>query len=220
MDKIYNITEMFLTVQGEGFHTGRKALFIRFADCNMACNFCDTDFSYSDYNFTLQQLLEKIQEFQDNAETPFHHIVLTGGEPLMQVDEALMKRLVGSVYFVQIETNGTMPAPFMNSPMIPASSVYITCSPKKKAIHPCLLPFISEMKIVLFDRSFVEHILDTYGRYGAWGNVRGVGSPGNTYIQPCEKGGVMDVNAVQKFIMGRKEDLRMSIQTQKIGNFE
>lgn len=217
MEKIYNITEMFLTVQGEGFHMGRKALFVRFAGCNLACNFCDTDFSYSEFNFTLDQLMAKIKEFQDNAETSFHHIVLTGGEPLMQVDLELMKALTGKVYFVQIETNGTKPAPFMKSSLLPPSSVYITCSPKAKKIDPQLLPFISEMKIVLFNKKFVEHILDTYDD---WGSQRGECAPGNTYIQPCEKDGFMDVNAVQKFIMGRTEDLRMSIQTQKLGNFE
>ena len=179
---------------------------------------CDTDFSYADYEVTLEGLADIIGKFYAESKTGFDHIVLTGGEPLQQVDEELMTYLTMEAgYVVQIETNGTMPASFMGDyeNNVEENLVYITCSPKAKKIHEDLIPHISEMKIVLFNKKFVEHILDTYhNKFGVETD-----SPCNTYIQPVERNGEMNVLEVQKFILSREEDLRMTVQTQKIGNF-
>jgi len=211
--KIYNITEMFLTLQGEGFHAGVKSLFIRFQHCNLKCSFCDTDFSYSDYNVGLTKLVFHIKEFYNNSPSGFKHIVLTGGEPLMQVDKKLVEKLIGLGFTVQIETNGTMPAPFMDELALKGLdlNIYITCSPKKKVIDKQLEKHIKELKIVLFNKAFAEDIVSKYSNLPKNPQI---------YIQPCERNGKMNLKETYNFIMRNKKDLKMSIQTQKIGNFE
>lgn len=120
----YAIKEAFLTVQGEGFWTGRVAMFLRFAGCNMwtglerdrrlGCSaWCDTDFRGTDGQnggwYTASQLVGLVQKLWAGPVAPF--VVLTGGEPLLQVDAVLLKALRGAGFFVAVETNGTLELP-------------------------------------------------------------------------------------------------------------
>ena len=136
MAKTYRINEIFYSLQGEGFHTGTPALFIRFSGCNLACPFCDTDFA-SFTEMTLQELVDTVSDYLDD-EGPFV-IVLTGGEPALQVDEELLTALhtVGHVR-IHIETNGTKP--------LPKGIDWITCSPKE-GTKP-VLKRVDEVKVV------------------------------------------------------------------------
>lgn len=124
----YAVKEMFPTLQGEGFHTGRRAVFVRFAGCNLwsglerdrataVCKFCDTDFvgigghdggKYVDAH-TLAEATEQIWERNFAGVDRF--AVLTGGEPLLQLDSPLLDALHTRQFVVAIETNGTIPAP-------------------------------------------------------------------------------------------------------------
>lgn len=121
----YAVKEMFLTLQGEGMQVGRRAVFLRFAGCNLwsgreedradaQCNFCDTDFvgidgdnggRYADAEALADKAVSLWGDF------PFPFIVMTGGEPLLQVDDALIAALKGRHFEIAIETNGTQPAP-------------------------------------------------------------------------------------------------------------
>lgn len=122
----YAVKEIFYTLQGEGAHTGRPAVFCRFAGCNLwsglerdraaaACNFCDTDFVGTDGQNggkfkTAEELAEKAWSFWPAGEgTPY--IVCTGGEPLLQLDTELIKAFQSKGFEVAVETNGTLPAP-------------------------------------------------------------------------------------------------------------
>ena len=122
----YAIKEIFLTLQGEGAHCGRAAVFCRFAGCNLwsgreddradaQCNFCDTDFVGTDGTSggryeTARALVEAIAaEWGSSREHRF--VVLTGGEPLLQVDRALLDALHAGGFTVAIETNGTLDPP-------------------------------------------------------------------------------------------------------------
>lgn len=110
---MYLVNEIFYTLQGEGAHTGRAAAFCRFSRCNLwtgreedrqraTCTFCDTDFVKANLRFsTARELAEALP--------PQGMVVLTGGEPALQVDEALLHAL--SDRYVAIETNGTLPLP-------------------------------------------------------------------------------------------------------------
>ncbi|WP_156679549.1 7-carboxy-7-deazaguanine synthase [Sphingomonas profundi] len=126
----YAVKEMFVTLQGEGMNTGRRALFIRFAGCNLwsgrerdrataDCRFCDTDFvgisgdqggRYADADALADAAaalwLEGLEGPADRA-----FAVLTGGEPLLQVDAALTAALAGRGFEIAVETNGTQPRP-------------------------------------------------------------------------------------------------------------
>lgn len=115
MSKFYKVNEIFYTLQGEGFFTGVPAVFIRFAECNLRCDFCDTDFRES-----LEMTLDDIA--MTLAQYPAKHIVLTGGEPSLQTDKELLDMLHGEGCYVQIETNGTN--------LLPDGIDWITMSPK------------------------------------------------------------------------------------------
>lgn len=123
--KKYAVKEIFYTLQGEGAHTGRPAVFLRFSGCNLwsgreedrykaICKFCDTDFWGTDGQnggkYTASQLAEKVNELWPEN-TGYKYIVCTGGEPLLQLDEPLIAALHKQKFEVAIETNGTLPVP-------------------------------------------------------------------------------------------------------------
>jgi len=122
---MYAVKEIFLTLQGEGAQTGRPAVFCRFAGCNLwsgreedraaaVCKFCDTDFVGIDGTkggkYTAEDLARTIE--QEWGEDRHHRfVVLTGGEPLLQIDEALIAALHGVGFEIAVETNGTVAPP-------------------------------------------------------------------------------------------------------------
>ena len=126
----YAVKEMFVTLQGEGLNTGRRALFIRFAGCNLwsgreddradaDCTFCDTDFvgtngdhggRYPDAEALADMAAELWCEGLEEG-APCAFTVLTGGEPLLQVDAALIDALHAREFEIALETNGTIAVP-------------------------------------------------------------------------------------------------------------
>ncbi|WP_367364025.1 7-carboxy-7-deazaguanine synthase QueE [Candidatus Tisiphia endosymbiont of Nedyus quadrimaculatus] len=112
------IKSIFKTIQGEGPFVGMPAVFIRLGGCNLACNFCDTDFE--DFNIlTINNIIEEVVKLATNIKL----VVITGGEPFRQPIELLCYKLVDLDYIVQIETNGTL---YRDLP----DKVHIVCSPK------------------------------------------------------------------------------------------
>lgn len=122
----YAVKEVFKTLQGEGAQTGRAAVFCRFAGCNLwsgrevdransVCNFCDTDFVGLDGpgggRFANAELLADAIEIEWAGSLARRYVVLTGGEPLLQVDKLLLDALHGRGFEVAVETNGTQAAP-------------------------------------------------------------------------------------------------------------
>lgn len=123
----YAVKEIFYTLQGEGANAGRPAVFCRFAGCNLwtgreedraqaICQFCDTEFVGTDGSdggkfTTAQALAEKIASFWPANDTANRLVVLTGGEPLLQVDEPLLDALHTQGFSVAVESNGTVKAP-------------------------------------------------------------------------------------------------------------
>ena len=126
---MYTVKELFPTLQGEGTHAGRAAVFCRFAGCNLwsgreedrataVCKFCDTDFIGSngdggDKFETAQDLANAIESsWQSTSAGPQQrYVVFTGGEPLLQLDEVLIAKLHQKGFEVAIETNGTIKVP-------------------------------------------------------------------------------------------------------------
>jgi len=125
MSRVYSVKEAYFTLQGEGAQAGRAAVFLRFAGCNLwsglerdrasaVCNFCDTDFVGTDgpgggrFN-TPQSLAAHIAAFWPGGGRPL--VVCTGGEPLLQLDPALIEALHAEGFEIAVETNGTLPAP-------------------------------------------------------------------------------------------------------------
>lgn len=133
----YAVNEMFYSLQGEGRHAGRPAVFCRFAGCNLwsgresdrataACSFCDTDFvgtnGLGGGRFDGAAALAEAVEGMWGGVGGKRFVVLTGGEPLLQVDDALVSALHEGGFEIAIETNGTLP---VDSPID-----WITVSPK------------------------------------------------------------------------------------------
>ena len=150
----YQIKEIFYTLQGEGHHAGRPAVFCRFAGCNLwsgveegrasaVCQFCDTDFVGTDGEgggkFTdAQSLAERINDLWPAA-YPYHkYVVCTGGEPLLQLDAPIIAALHAVGFEIAIETNGTLP--------VPHGVDWVCVSPKSTA--PLVLTRGDELKLV------------------------------------------------------------------------
>lgn len=120
----YSVKEMFLTLQGEGVNAGARAVFVRFAGCNLwsgreqdrasaICRFCDTDFVGSDGpgggKFADAAALADAAEAHWGEGLERRFVVLTGGEPMLQVDDALVAALHARGFRIAIESNGTLP---------------------------------------------------------------------------------------------------------------
>ena len=139
MNGIYRVNEIFYSLQGEGFHTGRPAVFIRMSGCNRSCSYCDTNHSTS-VEMTAEEIVDCVLEY------PARFVVVTGGEPLLQLDPDLIDSLKKAGMEIAIETNGSLP--------VPEGIDWVACSPKDQ---PWLIDRIDELKIV-FDGRDVEEI--------------------------------------------------------------
>jgi 7-carboxy-7-deazaguanine synthase (Cx14CxxC type) len=123
---LYKIKEIYYTIQGEGFHTGRPAVFCRFSGCNLwsglekdrdkaVCRFCDTDFWGMDGKnggkYDKQSLTDMILSLWPTSENHKVFVVCTGGEPALQIDDELVSCFHDHGIEIAIETNGTVPLP-------------------------------------------------------------------------------------------------------------
>ena len=155
---MYNIKEIFYTLQGEGKRSGRPAVFCRFTGCNLwsgresdrttaQCSFCDTDFVGVDGPgggrfATASDLATAIGDRWPAPDRGRRYVVLTGGEPLLQVDGALIEALHSQGFEVAVETNGTIAAP--------RALDWLCVSPKAGA--PLMVTAGDELKVVVPQR--------------------------------------------------------------------
>ena len=155
----YAVKEIFYTLQGEGVHTGRAAVFCRFAGCNLwsgreqdrpeaVCQFCDTDFVGTDGDgggkFASAEALAAAMAAKwpaglgESPDAGRRFVVCTGGEPLLQLDAALIDALHRENFIIAIETNGTIP--------VPEGIDWVCVSPKANA--PLVVTRGDELKVV------------------------------------------------------------------------
>lgn len=130
MRKMYKVNEIFYSLQGEGYYTGTAAVFLRFCGCNRHCPFCDTDFAEGTM-MSGDEIVAAISVY------PSRHLVVTGGEPTLQLDSELIRAIKAAGFFIQIETNGSNP--------VPTGVDWVTCSPKDA---PWQIGRIDELKVV------------------------------------------------------------------------
>jgi 7-carboxy-7-deazaguanine synthase (Cx14CxxC type) len=150
----YSVKEIFYTLQGEGAHSGRPAVFLRFAGCNLwsgreadraaaICRFCDTEFVGTDGvgggKFdSPAALADAVETAWRGSGVAERFVVCTGGEPLLQLDAGLIAALRGRDFMLAVETNGTQAAP--------EGELWLTVSPKAGA--PLKLRRGDELKLV------------------------------------------------------------------------
>ena len=137
------VMEHFYTIQGEGFHQGKAAYFIRLAGCDVGCVWCDVKDSWDAEKHPkmgIDQIVHKVRE------TPAEIVVITGGEPLMHNLDELTKELNAAGLKTNIETSGAYP--------LSGTWDWICLSPKKfKAPLPSVIPFANELKVIIFNKS-------------------------------------------------------------------
>ena len=138
------VNEIFYSLQGEGKYTGKAAVFLRLSGCNMKCWFCDTKGHEDGSEMTEEEIVSKVSQY------PARHIVITGGEPAMQLNARLTELLHREGFYIQIETNGSIP-------LKKGTDVdWITCSPKGGEIR---IQRIDELKL-LFIPEYMEKYKD------------------------------------------------------------
>ncbi len=202
--KQYTITEIFETIQGEGSYAGTPAMFVRLSGCNMWSGddedrirdsnrndarcpmFCDTDFKPR-MKLSGDELVELVSAY---AEKGGRLLVITGGEPLLQLDAEISARVL-DILQVSIETNGTVA--LSDDMMLLCTGdtrLWITCSPKQAADRLRLDPrFVSELKVVYPNYNPVE--------YRAWINA----NPAKLYIQPVATAMSVGVSMLDDVVM-------------------
>jgi organic radical activating enzyme len=135
--------EAFYTLQGEGFHQGKAAYFIRLAGCDVGCVWCDVKESWDEEKYPLQSIEEIVAKAKEN---PARLAVITGGEPTLHNLEALTAELKNEGFLTNMETSGSSP--------LTGKWDWICLSPKKfKPPLPQILKQANELKIIVFNQS-------------------------------------------------------------------
>lgn len=144
------LVEVFYSLQGEGLRTGQATIFVRLAGCNLACDFCDTDFRVRE-TLTEDGLLDEIARIGGDC----RWVCFTGGEPTLHDLQSLCERLRARGYSLQIETNGTRPRPEWELD-------HITVSPKQPQggrLNAWYEQHATEFKYVVDDENDVDRAL-------------------------------------------------------------
>lgn len=190
------VNEIFYSLQGEGYNTGKAAVFIRLSGCNLKCPFCDTDFS--DY---IDMTEEEVADAVCRLSLDCHFVVITGGEPTLQDCTSLIDLLHQNGYRVAMESNGTRKAPF--------NVDWLTISPKHAFVGNVGKPKVFEADEVKVVYDGVHGIID----YGIKAEFY--------YVQPCDTGNEeLNKQIINDCVIFIKKNpkWKLSLQTQKILN--
>ena len=211
------INDIFYSIQGEGHNTGRAAVFIRFAGCNLRCGFCDTEFdTYRE--MTDEEIIAEVSRYKvSRCENSL--VVLTGGEPTLQADEAFVDLLHLHGFEVAMESNGTRPAP--------QNLDWLTVSPKlfrgeRREERGERLP--DEVKVVFDESTDPETFLPPLipELCSPTRSLSSLLSP-LLYLQPCDTGdaerNAMIINRCVDYIKEHPQ-WRLSLQTHKLVGFK
>lgn len=202
---LYRINEIFYSIQGEGYHTGKPCLFVRFAGCNLKCKWCDTDHKEVK-EYAKEELVETILTMIDLLPTSFRYspfIVLTGGEPTMQpllpLLELLTKR---SRLYIGIETNGTNPV-LLSLLRKKNYLQWITVSPKPDVCYT------KENMVSLIEADEIKVVYDNVIDLNDFKNYHY--KKDRLYVQPCSENFTPAIDFVLK-----NPEWRLSVQVQKV----
>jgi len=188
------VNEIFYSLQGEGYYVGTPSIFIRLSGCNLHCPFCDTRHQ------TFEELTED-EIIRHASDFPARHVVITGGEPSLQLTQSLIDGLHDAGKYMAVETNGTHPLPAVD---------WITLSPKDAFIsEPSARPILThcnELKLV-----FTGEELPTYPNLTAE----------HFFLQPCDTGNAernQQLLSAAITYCQKHPKWRLSLQTHKLLN--
>lgn len=192
----YDLVEIFESLQGEGRNAGRPCVFVRFAGCNLSCPWCDTDVTRR-FSATLEELVAEVCGFRARS------VVLTGGEPtLVEGMPELVAELKGKGFWIAVETNGTVEAPWL------AFVDYVACSPKAEFAGSVVLKSADEVRVVASSGGVKDFCIEMRRRIAAL----------DYYISPCDRGGEIDF-ATAKSVLSSLDGWSLSVQLHKLLGF-
>lgn len=195
------VNEIFYSLQGEGFNAGTPAVFIRFSGCNLQCPFCDTQHQEGK-EMTEGDIIEEVSRYKAQL------VVVTGGEPALQLTESLVEMLHLLGKTVAVETNGTVE--------LPKNVDWITLSPKDMFLGEKAKPVLTaadELKLV-FSEDMCRDASQCVSRYA---HIK----VAHRFLQPCDTGdAAKNAEITKKTIEFCKEhpEWRLSLQTHKLLN--
>ena len=191
---MYELVEIFESLQGEGRNTGRPCVFVRFAGCNLRCPWCDTDVKRR-FSASLGEVIKEVKGFKAKS------VILTGGEPTLVKD---MPELVAALrkdgYWTAVETNGTIAADWLGF------VDYVSCSPKRGT--ELALTAADEVRVVAEDEKTVDFCRAVRGRIAAT----------DYYVSPCDRDGKIDL-ATAKSVLSQLDGWSLSVQLHKLLGF-
>ena len=193
---MYDLVEIFESLQGEGRNSGRPCVFVRFAGCNLGCPWCDTDRARH-LSLSCEDLVDEIASFKPKS------VILTGGEPTLVADmPELIAALKARGYWIAVETNGT------NAPDWLAFVDYVACSPKLEYPERLRLTHADEVRVVASSPAVVDFCRGLPSRIAAT----------DYYLSPCERNGEMDFATV-KDALAQLPGWSLSVQLHKLLGF-
>ena len=196
---MFKLVEIFESLQGEGRNTGRPCVFVRFAGCNLQCEWCDTDVA-GRFELDLDALMAEIRGLKSKS------VILTGGEPtLVKSMEELVARLKAEGYWIGVETNGT------NEPSWLAFADYVACSPKREFEDRVTLKSADEVRVVASGGD-ANRIVEFCNR------IRQKIGATDYYLSPCDYDGQIDF-ATAKEALSKLDGWSLSVQLHKILGF-
>lgn len=193
------VNEIFYSLQGEGYYSGTPAVFIRLSGCNLRCPFCDTQHE-SGVAMTEDEIACEVVKY------PARHVVVTGGEPALQLTASLVGKLHDLGKYVAVETNGTH--------SLPDNVDWITLSPKHAFVGAAATPVLTradEVKVVY------DGIHDPSLQY----QNLSINPPERLFLQPCDTGDPIRNAAIVNAAIGyikQNPQWRLSLQVHKILN--
>ncbi len=194
---MYPLVEIFESLQGEGRNMGRPCVFVRFAGCNLACPWCDTDVA-TRFTLSLDELVKEILSFRATS------VVLTGGEPTqIQNIPELIAALKAAGRWIAVETNGTAEPDWFGF------IDYVACSPKAEYPERLVLTRADEVRVVASSSAVVDFCHTLPARLSAT----------DYYISPCDCGdGKIDFPTAKE-VLGKLDGWSLSVQLHKILGF-
>lgn len=191
---MYELVEIFESLQGEGRNMGRPCVFVRFAGCNLKCPWCDTDVTKR-FSASLDELLAELGQYKAKS------VILTGGEPTMQKEmPELVAALKKAGYWIGVETNGTNDADWLGF------VDYVACSPKRGA--SVRLVEADEVRVVAEDEATADFCRKVRRQIAAT----------DYYVSPCDHDGQIDF-ATAKSVLSQLAGWSLSVQLHKIMGF-
>ena len=213
---MYDLVEIFESLQGEGRNTGRPCVFLRFAGCNLKCPWCDTDVAKR-FSASLDEILAELAQYRAKS------VILTGGEPTIQkAMPELVAALKAKGYWIGVETNGTKDADWLRfvdyvacSPKAEFAELYDGCGDGAPAVvrgstagAPSLLRAADEVRVVASGEEVVDFCRA----------IRKAIAATDYYVSPCDRDGKIDF-ATAKSVLSQLDGWSLSVQLHKLLGF-